>query len=1031
MPSRPSPAGPAAATMQGPTGSSASAAAPVSATAFGILAAPESSLRDVSSGPHRDGRIRNPVPSKLKGKTDGSKGNFSVMHMEVVGKIAATDRDAAAKRTSENTELAAKRAFENGYVSLRRSRFIHLPDEPVAKPFVPTPTPGPTSGTAPIPAAPPPASVQFQHRSPLGPEETKSEQARLLTLLQSLHPALVVDQICKALTFFGGIPGAPPPAHEGFPESAEANGPGSLFVGWIAEIFPRLGGNSVQQRVDHTRQLDVPPTVKRKRGRPKGSKATKARKDKGIKKGPKPVLNAGRSQPSDAPDGSWVDVDDGHTMAATDNVDANIMLLTQATTGPQPQGGTARTALPTAGGTTTGPTPIARKRGRPKGSRNRPKVSASSSAERVGQMPQVGTHGHHPSAQSPQVLQPTQAAQVMGDSAAQQSFTAVNTPLPTKKKGGRPRDLRPNQSAQGQHRQISLGSEQQGATGPSGPTDPTVPAQVQAEIHQAPQTVQPIQSSQGQTLTPQTASLAVTKPATNAGQKRKRNGERDALLSHANDQNNQLVSSAEENGHVLQTPPNNLRSPPQPLAAPEPVPKRLRKGKEPKPSAKKGDERVVNPITGGPNTTSAEPLSPKSAPNPTPNPDRAPSPPAARPRSMLVSDRIVESPTGSVHSPQPSHFEVQSPTMENYEAQLQAQLEQQTHVEPQPLASQSGPDSTLPVSSRLPQQQHQRHQQQQQQQQQQQNQSRSSNPQPQSAKSQLDSSPLITQQARPSQTQYNQYRASSSQYQHQQPQPSYVSSQTEQPQHHQQQFSGGQQHAQGAQVSAAQQYSTSTSQPQQYSSNQQTYGSNQEQYPGGQQLASQQRYQHQLATTSAGTASYTTHQSPQQFSTSASNSFNPSDPNYRSPATSLNSTSYGQRSQSVTPSAASFRATSTHSLPQHSPPFGTAATALHQRSASTSQPTTQNMQGLAGVQPFTGEPGTGWGLFDTSHLTDASGQQATMGLGNANYGINAATVRAPSNNNNSAFAAAAAAGLATFDASGLGSNDRYYGVGRR
>jgi hypothetical protein len=86
------------------------------------------------------------------------------------------------------------------------------------------------------------------------------------------------------------------------------------------------------------------------------------------------------------------------------------------------------------------------------------------------------------------------------------------------------------------------------------------------------------------------------------------------------------------------------------------------------------------------------------------------------------------------------------------------------------------------------------------------------------------------------------------------------------------------------------------------------------------------------------------------------------------------------------------------------------------------------MQGLAGVQNFTGGAGAEWGLFDTSHLTDASGQQATMALNNTNYGINTATVRAPSNNN-SAFAAAA--GLATYDASSLGGSDRYYGVARR
>lgn len=83
------------------------------------------------------------------------------------------------------------------------------------------------------------------------------------------------------------------------------------------------------------------------------------------------------------------------------------------------------------------------------------------------------------------------------------------------------------------------------------------------------------------------------------------------------------------------------------------------------------------------------------------------------------------------------------------------------------------------------------------------------------------------------------------------------------------------------------------------------------------------------------------------------------------------------------------------------------------------------MQGLGGVQAFTGSAAAEWGLFDTSHL-DASGQQGTMGLGNASYGLNTAGVRAPIGTS-SAFAAA---GLGSFDTSGLSGSDRYY-VARR
>jgi hypothetical protein len=85
------------------------------------------------------------------------------------------------------------------------------------------------------------------------------------------------------------------------------------------------------------------------------------------------------------------------------------------------------------------------------------------------------------------------------------------------------------------------------------------------------------------------------------------------------------------------------------------------------------------------------------------------------------------------------------------------------------------------------------------------------------------------------------------------------------------------------------------------------------------------------------------------------------------------------------------------------------------------------MQGLANVQAFTGNAAADWSLFDTSHL-DTSGQQGAMALSNPNYGISAAGGRASSNNTGSAFAATS---LTTFDTSGLGSSERYYGVGRR
>lgn len=78
---------------------------------------------------YKDGRIRNPVPSKLKGKTSASSGRFSVMHMDIRGKDMAADRDLAAKRTSENTAMAAQKAFESGYQPHRKSNWMRVTED--------------------------------------------------------------------------------------------------------------------------------------------------------------------------------------------------------------------------------------------------------------------------------------------------------------------------------------------------------------------------------------------------------------------------------------------------------------------------------------------------------------------------------------------------------------------------------------------------------------------------------------------------------------------------------------------------------------------------------------------------------------------------------------------------------------------------------------------------------------------------------------------------------------------------------------
>jgi hypothetical protein len=267
---------------------------------FGVLDLPPP-LREGKLGPHRDGRVRNPVPRKLKGKTDDKNGNFAVMHMDMsgTGGLHSLPRGEAAQRTSENTAQAAKAANKDGYVPMKRRRVEGTARALQSVQDSPTPIPISDSVSAPSTIAQEsrffsalPRQETVHRTRVLTPEETKYEQARLLTLLRSISPLTVVDQVCKALAFFGGIPGAPPPDDRSFPESADANGSGALFVGWLSEIFPELDRKGWKPEVPKTRDTS---RGKRPRGRPKGSKATKVRKDKGVKKGPK-ISNKGEMQ---------------------------------------------------------------------------------------------------------------------------------------------------------------------------------------------------------------------------------------------------------------------------------------------------------------------------------------------------------------------------------------------------------------------------------------------------------------------------------------------------------------------------------------------------------------------------------------------------------------------------------------------------------------------------------------------------------------------------------------------------------------
>ncbi|KAI1435690.1 hypothetical protein GGR50DRAFT_686892 [Xylaria sp. CBS 124048] len=391
----------------------------------------------------RDGRVRNPVPSKLKNVNDQMKGNFGVMHMDVASHRASEGRDAAAKRTSESTALQAKLAQTDTYVSHQRR--ANYPRPPGLKQF------NADKGVSVKKTAEP--ALNTGPPRPLTVAETKTEQARLLTLLRSLPHHTVVDQICKGLAFFGGIPDAPPPSDGKFPESAEANGSGSLFVGWIAEIFPDLENPRPRHVEDPAAQTTG---QKRPRGRPKGSKASKARSDKGLKKGPQKAHKGGADQTQNPQDDSgWVDVEDS-VLELNDNGDLveTTEALRDAPTTPSTglNGGGIPNATPATGSTAgfrsindiglaTGSN--AKKRGRPKGSKNRPKDKASQSIP-------------------PPIVTPVPVPLPMLDAQPKNSGSSAK-PKPTKS--------RPMPAAESANSIAAGNTEQQGFTDPNGPSD--------------------------------------------------------------------------------------------------------------------------------------------------------------------------------------------------------------------------------------------------------------------------------------------------------------------------------------------------------------------------------------------------------------------------------------------------------------------------------------------------------------------------------------------------------------------------------
>lgn len=395
-----------------------------------------------------------------------------------------TERDLAAKRSSEETAAAAELANKDGYRSVKPTQLAWYPPKE-SRPYPPllpstapvpvpgcsnTPRPHPTpamlasgrptaspaaaavvpSGSAscapptiipvlaptitPVlapahrPAAPagesatpeviPTTAPPSQALAGLTPQQIKAEQARLLTLLRSLHPVLVVDQICTALAYFGGIPGAPAPADGAFPKSASANGSGSLLVGWVAEIFPEL--DAARERAKNQPSPVIPAIgsagasssvgallvpARRTRGRPKGSKSSKARKDKGVRK-----LGAARSSAAalgaatpglalvNEPDATQPPLANPPTDASQSNNDVT------GTVQPENQASLiAQAALREQVGTGSSlTTPGSKKRGRPKGSKNKPKATPGTNDDIAGSLEaETTSQSQHPVADSP------------------------------------------------------------------------------------------------------------------------------------------------------------------------------------------------------------------------------------------------------------------------------------------------------------------------------------------------------------------------------------------------------------------------------------------------------------------------------------------------------------------------------------------------------------------------------------------------------------------------------------------------------
>ncbi|EGX90221.1 hypothetical protein CCM_06640 [Cordyceps militaris CM01] len=311
-----------------------------------------------------DGRVKNPVPSKLQGMADNKNGNFAVMHIDL-GRSEKSMRNDAAKRTSEGTEAAARIANQAGYQSVKRSKLVWPP--PDGDPSNPT------------------------HFVGLSPKDAKAEQARLLTLLRSVNPVAIADQLCKAVAFFGGIPGAPAPetrAH--FPPSHQLNGAGSQFVSWLAEIFPPSADpsslppasappnpNAAQNQTPPVSAQPLPPTYNttQQDGKATAQPATAAANVTADPNAPAVPIKRGRGRPKGSK---------GKPKIKDQPPNDTDSMATQGSQGPNATGTWPSQQIYSSQQGTPGQSDAGtpgKKRGRPKGSKNKPRNPASTTGE--------------------------------------------------------------------------------------------------------------------------------------------------------------------------------------------------------------------------------------------------------------------------------------------------------------------------------------------------------------------------------------------------------------------------------------------------------------------------------------------------------------------------------------------------------------------------------------------------------------------------------------------------------------------------